>query len=65
MPKIKTVSGAKKRFKPNAKGTHIRRAKNNHNHILITKNAKRNRRLRTMGSVSDQDMEAVKRMLVL
>lgn len=45
MPKMKTVSGAKKRFKVTGTGE-IKRQKANRSHILTSKNRKRKRNLR-------------------
>jgi len=46
MPKMKSHSGAKKRFKPNKAGTRVKRAMQNKNHILNKKSRKRKRNLR-------------------
>ncbi len=62
MPKLKTHSGAKKRFKKTAGGIKRRRAFRNH--ILTKKTTKQKRRLRVNGlSVSDSDKKTVNRML--
>lgn len=62
MPKLKTHSGAKKRFKKTAGGIKRRRAFRNH--ILTKKTTKQKRRLRVNAlSVSDSDTKAVVRML--
>lgn len=62
MPKLKTHSGAKKRFKKTAGGIKRRRAFRNH--ILTKKTTKQKRRLRVNAlSVSDSDKKAVVRML--
>ncbi|MEG2457254.1 MAG: 50S ribosomal protein L35, partial [Clostridia bacterium] len=45
MPKMKTHSGAKKRFRLTASGK-LKRAKQNKNHILTKKSQKRKVRLR-------------------
>ena len=45
MPKMKTHSGSKKRFKLTASGK-VKRACEGHNHILSKKDTKRKRRLR-------------------
>lgn len=45
MPKMKTHSGAKKRFRLTASGK-LKRAKQNKNHILNKKSSKRKMRLR-------------------
>ena len=65
MPKIKTKSGAKKRFKVSGAGRKVLRAKAYHNHILEWKSPKQGRRLRKMVTVDKNDMKAVKRMLVI
>ncbi len=46
MPKVKTHSGAKKRFKKNKNGL-IKAAKPFRRHLLTKKNQKRKRRLRS------------------
>ncbi|MCL2569868.1 MAG: 50S ribosomal protein L35 [Firmicutes bacterium] len=46
MPKQKTHSGAKKRFKATKSGTKIKRACQNKNHILNKKTRERKRKLR-------------------
>jgi large subunit ribosomal protein L35 len=63
MPKMKTVSGAKKRFKLTGSGR-VKRAKAYHNHILEHKSAKRGRRLRKNGMVHASDLRQIKRMLL-
>ncbi|MCR4662009.1 MAG: 50S ribosomal protein L35 [Clostridia bacterium] len=55
MPKMKSKSGAKKRFRFTATGK-IKRAKQNKNHILNKKTTKRTRHLRQGGYV-DQTQE--------
>ena len=62
MPKVKTHSGAKKRFKVTAKG----KVKARHamgSHILTKKNAKRKRRLGRPMLVNDADVPKVKKLL--
>lgn len=62
MPKMKTHSGAKKRFKLTAKG----KVKARHamtSHILEKKNAKRKRRLGNDVVLADQDAKRVKKLL--
>jgi large subunit ribosomal protein L35 len=62
MPKMKTHSGAKKRFKTTAKG----KVKARHaftSHILEKKNAKRKRRLGQPAILSDHDTPRVKKLL--
>lgn len=62
MPKVKTKSGAKKRFK--ITGTNkIMHKKAFKNHILTKKEKKRKNRLGTMGMVDKTDMYRVKNML--
>lgn len=62
MPKNKTKSAAKKRFKLTGKG----KVKFKHSfgrHILTTKNAKRKRRISQMKMASSADVASIKRML--
>jgi large subunit ribosomal protein L35 len=62
MPKMKTHSGAKKRFKLTGSG----RVKGRHaftSHILEKKSPKRKRRLGAPAAISDHDTPRVKRML--
>ena len=64
MPKLKTKSGAKKRFKVTGTG----KIKHKHafkNHILTKKETKQKRRLGKMSVVKKSDMNNVKAMLVL
>jgi large subunit ribosomal protein L35 len=56
MPKLKTKSGAKKRFKVTGTGK---------NHILTKKETKQKRRLGSKGLVNKSDMNSVRDMLVL
>ena len=51
MPKMKTHSGAKKRFSVTASGK-VKRGHQNKSHILSKKDTKRKRRLRTTTYVS-------------
>ena len=46
MPKMRSHSGAKKRFKPTSGGTKLKRACQNKNHILNKKSRERKRKLR-------------------
>jgi large subunit ribosomal protein L35 len=62
MPKMKTHSGAKKRFKITGTGK-IRRRAINLNHILEKKSPRRKRRLTGEFDVSPADTDRVKRML--
>ena len=60
MPKMKSISGAKKRFKKTANG--FKRKKAFTSHILTKKSSKRKRQLRgTFGD--DANLKSVKRML--
>ncbi|MFW5780407.1 MAG: 50S ribosomal protein L35 [Bacillota bacterium] len=62
MPKMKTHSGAKKRFKLTASGK-VKRSKMNKNHILNKKTTKRKRGLR-QGTYVDKTQEAtIKKLL--
>ncbi|MVZ62835.1 50S ribosomal protein L35 [Sphingobacterium humi] len=64
MPKVKTNSSAKKRFKLTGTGK-IARKNAYKSHILTKKTTKQKRNLTTTSYVSDADMGNVKRMLVL
>ncbi|MDI9857779.1 MULTISPECIES: 50S ribosomal protein L35 [Flectobacillus] len=64
MPKIKTKSGAKKRFKVTGSGK-IKRKHAFHSHILTKKSTKRKRNLVHDTLVSASDMNRVTAMLVL
>lgn len=64
MPKMKTNSSAKKRFKVTGTGK-ITRSKAFKNHILTKKAKKRKRNLGLDGIVSDSDMPNVRFMLRL
>lgn len=64
MPKMKTKSGAKKRFKVAGSGR-IKRAHAFHRHLLAHKSAKRGRRLRKGAMVDAADLHQIKRMLLL
>ncbi len=62
MPKLKTHSGAKKRFSLTGTG----KVKRNHalkNHILSHKTTKKKRNLRKAGYASSANAPAVKRLL--
>ncbi len=63
MPKMKTHSGAKKRFKVTANGK-IKRYSQNKSHILSKKSTKRKRRLRTGTYVSATQEKTVKKSLI-
>jgi large subunit ribosomal protein L35 len=64
MPKVKTNSSAKKRFKITGTGkiTHQKAFKR---HILTKKSKKRKRNMRKMGEVSKANLDFVKRLLNL
>jgi large subunit ribosomal protein L35 len=62
MPKMKTHSGAKKRFKVTAKGK-VRGRHAMTSHILEKKNAKRKRRLGKPLIMSDHDTPRIKDLL--
>ena len=64
MPKMKSKSAAKKRFKVTGSGR-VKRSHAYHNHILEHKSAKRGRRLRKTAMVHESDLLQVKRMLLL
>jgi large subunit ribosomal protein L35 len=62
MPKIRTNSGARKRFKLTA-SKKVKRNKAFASHILTKKSPKRKRNLRHAGLVSCSDEHRVKRMI--
>jgi len=62
MYKLKTHSGAKKRFKKTANG-HVKRGKAYHRHILTSKTSKVKRKLATGTMVSEADEPKIKRMI--
>jgi len=64
MPKVKTNSSAKKRFKVTATGK-ITHQKSFKRHILTKKTKKRKRNLRIDGEVAKSNMNFVKRLLRL
>jgi large subunit ribosomal protein L35 len=64
MPKLKTKSGAKKRFKVTGTGK-IKHKRAFKNHILTKKETKQKRRLGNKSLVNKSDMNNVKAMLVL
>jgi large subunit ribosomal protein L35 len=63
MPKMKTHSGAKKRFKTTAKGK-IRGRHAMTSHILGKKSAKRKRRLGEPVDLKSEDAKRVKKLLL-
>ncbi len=62
MPKLKTHSGAKKRFKINKNGL-VKRAHAYKSHILTKKNTKRKRGLRKAAYADKTNVMAVKALL--
>lgn len=62
MPKMKSHSGAQKRFKKTANGK-IMRKKAGKSHILTKKSPKRKRHLRKETQVSEADKKRVERMI--
>jgi large subunit ribosomal protein L35 len=64
MPKMKTNSSAKKRFKVTPSGR-IKRAQAYKNHILTKKTTKQKRGLTKMTTVSDPDMGLIKNLLAI
>ena len=64
MPKMKTHSGAKKRFSLTGTGK-VKRKNAYKSHILTKMSTKRKRNLGQTSLVSDADMSNVKRMLTI
>jgi large subunit ribosomal protein L35 len=64
MPKLKTNSGAAKRFKQTANGGFKHRAANR-NHILTKKKMKRKRHLRSSTKIAESDVLSIQRMLLI
>ena len=62
MPKMKTHSGAKKRFKLTSKGK-VKRGHAFANHILTKKSTKRKRKLRKSGLVSPAFEKKIRTMI--
>jgi large subunit ribosomal protein L35 len=62
MPKMKTNSGAKKRFRITRKGT-VMKSNAWKSHLLEGKSASRKRRLRKISTVSKTEASRIKRML--
>ncbi|MFS2294781.1 MAG: 50S ribosomal protein L35 [Actinomadura sp.] len=62
MPKTKTHSGAKKRFKVTGSGKVMRRRAYK-NHLLEHKPSKRTRRLSGLAPVADADVKNIKKLL--
>lgn len=64
MPKMKTISGAKKRFRKTGNGG-IKHKKAFHRHNLSTKNGKKGQSLRQTAMVHPSDQRQVERMLLM
>ena len=62
MPKLKSHSGAKKRFKLTKSGK-VKRAHAYKSHILTKKDTKRCRRLRSGTYADDTNVAAIKKMI--
>ncbi len=62
MPKIKTHSGSKKRFKVTASGKIIRK-KAYKSHLLSGKNRRRKRRLKKTAEVYSGDVKRIKQLI--
>jgi large subunit ribosomal protein L35 len=62
MPKQKTKSAARKRFKLTGRG-HVKRMRANKSHILTKKHPKRKRRLRRATLVSPADQRRIRHLL--
>ena len=62
MPKMKTHSGSKKRFRVTGSGK-IMRAKAFKSHILNKKSTKRKRNLRKTGYVDTTEMKTMKKLI--
>ena len=62
MPKLKSNSGAAKRFKRTASGK-FKRNQSHHRHILTKKPTKRKRQLRSPSMIADCDTRSIVRML--
>ncbi|MDR0517993.1 MAG: 50S ribosomal protein L35 [Fibromonadaceae bacterium] len=63
MPKMKTHSGAKKRFRVTGSGN-VKYKHSGARHILTKKTTKRKRNLRRIGALRETEEFHVKRMLV-
>ena len=62
MPKMKTKSGAKKRFRPRGSGS-IKRSQAFKRHILTKRTTKNKRQLRGSAEIHATNVKSVKRML--
>jgi large subunit ribosomal protein L35 len=58
MPKLKTNSGAAKRFKPIANGK-FKHRRSNRNHILTKRASYKKRRLKALGLLADPEKKRV------
>jgi large subunit ribosomal protein L35 len=63
MPKLKTNSGTRKRFRATANG--VKRRAANRNHILTKKATKRKRHLRGDTMVDASDLRSIRRLLTI
>ncbi|MEM9388468.1 MAG: 50S ribosomal protein L35 [Pseudomonadota bacterium] len=61
MPKMKSNSGANKRFRKTANG--FKRNQSHRRHILTKKSTKRKRHLRPHTQVAEQDVKMLSRLL--
>ncbi|MDH3342456.1 MAG: 50S ribosomal protein L35 [Gammaproteobacteria bacterium] len=62
MPKMKSLSGAAKRFRRTGSGG-LKRGKSHRRHILTKKSTKRKRHLREASQVHENDIKMVNRMI--
>ena len=62
MPKMKTKSGAKKRFRVRGSGS-VKRSQAYKRHILTKKTTKNKRQLRGVASVHSTNVDSIKAML--
>jgi large subunit ribosomal protein L35 len=62
MPKMKSHSGAKERFKVTGSGKVVRR-RQNRGHMLVKKRPKRKRRLKVPVRLSEEDSMIVRKLL--
>jgi large subunit ribosomal protein L35 len=63
MPKVKTHSSTKKRFKVVGNGSKVKRAKAGRRHLLTGKSRKRKRNLRAIGYVDSTNLHRFKVLL--
>jgi large subunit ribosomal protein L35 len=61
MPKMKSNSGAGKRFRKTASG--FKRHQSHRRHILTKKSSKRKRQLRPHTQIAEQDVKSLSRLL--